>query len=295
MKNIFREITPLAKNDLFWIRYHENHRMTFPLHFHEDFELTLMQHVHGKRIIGSLVEDFGKKDLILVGSNLLHCWKRAPDYVEVPCESIVLQFHKSVPESGIFSTDQLRPIKELLERSKYGIQFSSATVDSITPKLYDLVRAKGFDSVVLFLDIFNDLAHSPDQRVLSPSTMDQERESSIRSSYRVNKIMHYVEQNYKRRITLEDIGQIVGMSASSVSRYFKKRTGHRFWDYLNNFRIDQVTRQMMESNQPISSICYACGFNNLSNFNRVFKERTGETPRQYRERLKNSIVPMGLE
>ena len=255
MKYILKEITPLEKNDLFIANYWPDNQMDFPLHFHEDYELCLTLNVRGKRILGNLVEDFTEKDLVITTPNVLHCYKRDDAFLNVRCEVVVIQFPKELPSWGIFDTDQLRNI----------------------------------EAVQLFFGILHELACADRTQVELIGV--QSSDSTLPHSRRINKIVQFVEKNYHHKISLEDVGELVGMSASSVSRFFKQRTRHNFWDYLNGFRIDRAAQMMIETEHTISEISYACGFNNISNFNRVFRERIGTTPSDYRNKFKESIIP----
>jgi len=152
-----------------------------------------------------------------------------------------------------------------------------------------LPRTEGFEAVQLFFGILHELACADRTQVELIGV--QSSDSTLPHSRRINKIVQFVEKNYHHKISLEDVGELVGMSASSVSRFFKQRTRHNFWDYLNGFRIDRAAQMMIETEHTISEISYACGFNNISNFNRVFRERIGTTPSDYRNKFKESIIP----
>lgn len=110
-------------------------------------------------------------------------------------------------------------------------------------------------------------------------------------SKRVIAILKYVADNYMNKISLKEIAALVNMSPSSVCRYFKQKTKINFWDYLNNYRIDMVVLMMLKTDDYISEICYSCGFNNISNFNRAFKKRIGMSPSEYRSRLSAVAQP----
>ena len=289
MKYILKEITPLGKNDLFIANYWPDNQMDFPLHFHEDYELNLTLNVRGKRILGNLVEDFTEKDLVITTPNVLHCYKRADAFLNTRCEVVVLQFPKELPSWGIFDTDQLRDIRNMLCQPAPGLKFSEETAEAVRERLLRLPTVEGFEGVQLFLDILHELACADRTQVELIGV--QSSDSSFPHSRRINRIVQFVEKNYNRKISLEDVGEQVGMSASSVSRFFKKRTRHNFWDYLNGFRIDRAAQMMIETEHTISEISYACGFNNISNFNRVFRERIGTTPSDYRNKFKESIIP----
>ena len=289
MKYILKEITPLEKNDLFIANYWPDNQMDFPLHFHEDYELCLTLNVRGKRILGNLVEDFTEKDLVITTPNVLHCYKRDDAFLNVRCEVVVIQFPKELPSWGIFDTDQLRNIRNLLCQPAPGRKFSEETAEAVRERLLRLPRTEGFEAVQLFFGILHELACADRTQVELIGV--QSSDSTLPHSRRINKIVQFVEKNYHHKISLEDVGELVGMSASSVSRFFKQRTRHNFWDYLNGFRIDRAAQMMIETEHTISEISYACGFNNISNFNRVFRERIGTTPSDYRNKFKESIIP----
>ena len=289
MKYILKEITPLGKNDLFIANYWPDNQMDFPLHFHEDYELNLTLNVRGKRILGNLVEDFTEKDLVITTPNVLHCYKRDDAFLNTRCEVVVIQFPKELPSWGIFDTDQLRDIRNMLCQPAPGLKFSEETAEAVRERLLRLPTVEGFEGVQLFLDILHERACADRTQVELIGV--QSSDSSFPHSRRINRIVQFVEKNYNRKISLEDVGEQVGMSASSVSRFFKKRTRHNFWDYLNGFRIDRAAQMMIETEHTISEISYACGFNNISNFNRVFRERIGTTPSDYRNKFKESIIP----
>ena len=289
MKYILKEITPLGKNDLFIANYWPDNQMDFPLQFHEDYELCLTLNVRGKRILGNLVEDFTEKDLVITTPNVLHCYKRDDAFLNVRCEVVVIQFPKELPSWGIFDTDQLRNIRNLLCQPAPGLKFSEETPEAVRERLLRLPRTEGFEAVQLFFGILHELACADRTQVELIGV--QSSDSTLPHSRRINKIVQFVEKNYHHKISLEDVGELVGMSASSVSRFFKQRTRHNFWDYLNGFRIDRAAQMMIETEHTISEISYACGFNNISNFNRVFRERIGTTPSDYRNKFKESIIP----
>ena len=289
MKYILKEITPLGKNDLFIANYWPDNQMDFPLHFHEDYELCLTLNVRGKRILGNLVEDFTEKALVITTPNVLHCYKRDDAFLNVRCEVVVIQFPKELPSWGIFDTDQLRNIRNLLCQPAPGLKFSEETAEAVRERLLRLPRTEGFEAVQLFFGILHELACADRTQVELIGV--QSSDSTLPHSRRINKIVQFVEKNYHHKISLEDVGELVGMSASSVSRFFKQRTRHNFWDYLNGFRIDRAAQMMIETEHTISEISYACGFNNISNFNRVFRERIGTTPSDYRNKFKESIIP----
>ncbi len=288
MKYILREITPLSKESLFFVAYYPFNELDFPLHFHEDYELNLTLGIKGKRVVGNKTEDFGELDLVIIGPNVQHCYRRSEECAGERCDVIYIQFNKNLQLSSIFNTEQLRTIKEMLDRAATGIRFSENTALVLKDKFMELFQTKGFGQVTLFFEILHELSTSPSQVVYSTVPNAYGNNIPIRSR-RINKIIKFVETNYSNRIALEDISRLVGMSPSSVSRLFKHRTQLRFWDYLSDFRIDRASDMLVTTELSVSEICFECGFNNISNFNRSFKARQKITPSQYRSRFKASI------
>ena len=289
MKYVLKEITPLGKDNLFIAKYHPDNPMNFPLHFHEDFELNLTLNVKGKRIVGNIAEDFDEIDLVIVRPDVLHYYKRAADSPEARCEVVVVQFPKDLPSWKIFDTAQMELIKNLLTISSPGIRFSHKSASRVKDDLIRLCSLNGFEGAMLFLSILNELAGT-DKSEISFIGSGDPNDTSSSHSRRINKIIRYVEDNYASKITLDAIGELVGMSASSVCRFFKKKTRHNFLDYLNSFRIEKAIDMILRTELTVSEISYACGFNNISNFNRIFLNRTGTTPSDYRKTLKDVMT-----
>lgn len=295
MKYILREITPLAKNSLFFATNYPQNKMDFPIHFHEDFELSLALNARGKRIIKNRIESFTEKDLILIGPNVLHCYEQEEVLPGTECEISIIQFNKNMFQLPIFNTKQLQHIRNMfIQAAQGGIKFSEETVDKIADKIYRLTQISGsFEEVLLFFEIMNDLAVSENQRYIN--TIDESGNISLSlfnvQSTRINKIIHYVENNYQNKISLDNVGALVNMSSAAVSRFFKKKTKHNFCDYLNSYRIDKAAQMLLETEMFISEICFSCGFNNISNFNLVFRKLMKCTPNEYRASFHISISP----
>ena len=109
-------------------------------------------------------------------------------------------------------------------------------------------------------------------------------------SRRVKKVKQYINDHYTDTLHLDDLAGLVGMSPSSFSRFFKLRTGKSLSDYILDIRLGFAARMLVDSTKNISEICFECGFNNISNFNRIFKAKRGVTPREFRSMFKKNKV-----
>ena len=95
--------------------------------------------------------------------------------------------------------------------------------------------------------------------------------------------MKYLHSNFDKNITLAEVSKMASMSEAAFSRFFKIRTGKNFVDTLNEIRIGHASKLLIETTQSINEIAYKCGFNNMSNFNRIFRKKKDCTPREFKE------------
>ena len=201
---------------------------------------------------------------------------------------MAVQFSRDMPNWQLLETEYLQPIQKMLSLPVAGLHFSEKVVDRVRDRLLQLPGLRGFESVVLFLDILNDLATAGPDEMHIIGTTDYKTQAD--GNERIKKILQFVENNYHNKITLEDIGAEVGMSPSSVCRYFKKNTCQNLWTYINGFRIVRAAQMIVETDAPISEISTRCGFHNISNFNHAFRERIGSAPGEYRRKFGSTVI-----
>ena len=107
----------------------------------------------------------------------------------------------------------------------------------------------------------------------------------------MQKVEEYIDNNYSSEIRLQTLSDMVGMTPTAFSRFFKLRTGKTISDYIIDIRLGVASRKLVDSTMSVAEICYDCGFNNVSNFNRIFKRKKGCSPKLFRENYrKNKVV-----
>jgi len=256
---------------------------TYPVHVHPEYELNFIENAKGaRRIVGDSIEEIDDMELCLIGNeNLAHAW------MNYHCESkeiheITIQFHKDLFLESFLSKKQFQSIAVMIENAKKGIVFSRSAIEQVKLSLTSLSRSQnGFYSVIELLAILHELSIDKEARILCSSTFSNQDESS--ESRRVQKVINFLHANYHKEIRLIDVANYVNMSEVSFSRFMKKRTGKNYIEYLNDLRMGIASRFLVDSSKTIAEISYDCGFNNLSNFNRLFKKRKGITPKEFRE------------
>ena len=288
-EKLLREITPLTQGDCFTLFSRVKESFDFPLHCHEEFELNFIQNAKGaKRVIGDHMEEIGEWELVLAGPNLQHGW------FTHKCNSreireITIQFHRDLFDDGFLQRNQMSFIRTMFERSLRGILFSKETVQILAPRLQSLTQKHGFDSVLELMSILHDLSISRNIRTLSDIAF-RPNESLSYNSRRIERVMTYLKHNFEKEVGLGEAAKLATMTEVSFSRFFKARTGKTFVDTLNEIRLGHASRMLIDTTQSIGEIAYRCGFNNLSNFNRLFKKKKDCTPKEFREEYNASGI-----
>jgi len=276
-----REITPLTPGDCFTIFSRVKEKFDFPLHYHDEYELNLIINAKGaKRVVGGHIEVIDDLELVLVGPNVYHAW------FTHQCQSksiteVTIQFHKDLFDDKFLRRNQLSFVKNMIERSQRGILFSPETIAALKDRIYSLNKKSGFDSVLELLSILHDLSISRNMKTLSDSSFSNEQFHY--NSRRIEKVFEYMNGHYNMQITLAEVAKIANMPEASFSRFIKKRTGKTFIDSLNEIRLGHASRMLIDTTNTVAEIAYKCGFNNISNFNRIFKRKKFCIPKDFRE------------
>lgn len=279
--SVMREITPLMPDDCFTIFSKVKQKFDFPLHYHEEYELNLVLNAKGaKRVIGGHIEVIDDVELVLIGPNLYHSWFTHECQSEEIIE-VTIQFHKDLFDEKFLKRNQLSFIKNMLEHSLRGILFSRETALAIKERLLAMDKKTGFDSVLELFSVLHDLSVSRNMRSLSDFSFSNEK--FYYASRRIEKVFEFMNTNYNKPVTLAEVARIANMPEASFSRFIKKRTGKTFIDSLNEIRLGHASRLLIDTTNTIAEIAYKCGFNNISNFNRVFKRKKFCIPKEFRE------------
>jgi len=281
-KTILKELTPLTIGDCFTIFERTKTRFDFPLHYHEEMELNFILNAKGaKRTIGNHIAEIEDIELVLVGPNLPHVWKT------YKCKSknileITIQFHKDLFEEKLLRRNQLHFIRELFEKSKRGVLFSPLTAASISSRIKLLSSKTGFDSVLEFLSILHDLSVSRNMILLTDIHTGANTVKTY-NSRRIEKVTEYLNLNFDKPVPLSEAAKLANMTEVSFSRFFKAQTGTSYIDCLLEIRLENASRLLIDTHESVSKIAFNCGFNNISNFNRLFKKKKGTTPKEFRD------------
>lgn len=262
----------------------------YPIHKHDVFELNFVENASGvRRIVGDSAEVIGDYDLVIITSPYLeHVWEQHQ------CQSddvheITIHFNIDISEDGFLSKNPLRSICSMLQQARKGLAFSLSAIMHVYPHLIGLSQMKdGFYALQQFMIILHELSVHEGARTLATSSYAKVEVES--DSRRVLKVKNFISSNYQNELRLNELASLAGMSPSAFSRFFKLRTGRNLSDYIIDLRLGHASRQLVDTSKSISEISYSCGFNNLSNFNRIFKKKKGCSPSEFRENYRKTRI-----
>ena len=250
-------------------------------HFHPELELVYVNKGQGKRHIGNHLSYFNNSQLILLGANLHH--NGFTDRLTSTGSETIVQFKPDFLGPTFFEIPEMHNIAKLFDKAKKGILFKPETKKLVGPKIESMVELKDFDRITKLLEILNDLSLAKDYTLLNADGFAFVTEPQ--DSAKIDIIYKYINKHFQEPISLEEISEQVSMTVPAFCRYFKKATGKTFTKLVNEYRVVHATKLLSESQMSISEICYTCGFNNFSHFNKTFNEITGKSASKYRSEM----------
>jgi AraC-like DNA-binding protein len=289
-RSIIREISPLMGKDVLYIADRRKKEFTYPIHNHQVYELNFVEHAAGvRRIVGDSSEIIGDFDLVLITSpDLEHVWEQNTCTSD-DIREITVQFDIDFSANSIFDRNPFNSMKKMMIEAQKGLCFPLDAIMKVYRELDTLSSIQdGFYAFTQFMTILYELSRCEGARALSSSSFAKIALPS--DSRRVQKVKSYIDTHYREEIRLSTLADIAGMSDSSFSRFFKLHTGRNLSDYIIDLRLGHACRLLVDSSDSIAEIGYHCGFNNLSNFNRIFRKRKGCSPSEFRENYHKTRV-----
>ena len=285
MSEIQQEICPITNEDLFIILDHTHAKFEYPIHCHPEYEINLVINTKGIRVVGDSEEAFSDLDFVMTGPYIPHVWKSELETNHV----VTIQFSEELLNFQIMNKRLFLPIKQLLLDSMQGLCFYGPEAERIKDEIVELTKLQGFQTATKFLSILNELAHAPRRKLVS-NLYESERLIHHSKSRRISKVCKFIEENISQKITLSDAASLVNMSDSAFSHFFKRQTSISFITYVNNLRVAKACDLLANTALSASEICYDCGFNNKSNFIRLFTKRKNMTPIEYRNHISQLLI-----
>ncbi len=279
MKPAFEQVdSPLHHS--FLLREYALPAFDAPYHVHPEIELTLILSSRGRRFVGTHIADFSPGDLVLLGSNLPHCWRNDARNRD-PARSIVVQFRSDFLGETFWQAPELNPVARLLERARVGLQFTGKTAARVADQMQALVGGEPLARLTGLITVLHGLATSNEVKVL-----DAEYHATAMTAAdceRINRVYVYVAEHFQTVIRLDEVARLVSMTPQAFCRYFKKTTRKTFIELVNDYRIRYASQVLTaHRDKSVAEVCFESGFGNVSHFNNRFRLAMGQSPLQYR-------------
>lgn len=257
----------------------------WPYHRHAlAYELTWKEGLSGTRFVGDHIGPFAGPELVLIGPGLPHCWHIPEAATSGPAVTVkVCHFHPAVLGVGWETRPAFAAIRELLAAAARGITWPAPRIQQVKASLSLPPGEPTFGTVMQFLHLLQALVHLPDRQVLSSPGFQPAGDDQAHN--RMQAVHRYLLAHFRAPLDLPAVASHVALSPSAFSHFFRKHFAKSFTQYLNELRLGAAARCLLETDLPVSQVCYDCGFQNLSHFNRQFKAAYGLTPTDYRRQV----------
>jgi len=278
------EHLPKQQEESFVVKSFDYRYFPTPWHYHPEFELVLVTSSTGKRYIGDQISDFAPGNLALIGPNLPHTYHNDEQYYHrssrLRARSIVVHFLERSLGADFLSLPESAPLRNLFVHAARGLEIRGKANRLVSERMKALVNINGLARWLKLVEILHILAETAEYSFISrmPVSGQNEKEDG-----RMAKVMDYVLKHFATEIRVNDVARQLNMADNSFSRYFSQRTRKTFMSFVNEVRLNHACKLLIENKLSVAQICFECGFNNLSNFNKHFKERYRETPLTYRK------------
>lgn len=254
-------------------------------HFHPEYQLFWVKRGRGTRFVGDDMRPFKENDMVFTGPNLPHLWRNDQEYFgkdsSLETEGIVVYFPDGFIGQDLMGKEEFEELKILLEKAAMGLEIAGSTNEEIRPLLSSLVQKRGLARIIGLLEILQRLVRSSEiSPIVTAGYINTNKESE---KDRMSKVYAFVMDHFQQTVKLEEVADLINMSSSSFSRYFKSRMNKSFSDFLSEVRIGHACKLLQRENMNISEISYECGFQTLSNFNKQFKDKMKMTPKNYKK------------
>lgn len=284
MKHVLHK-SAIPPSQIFVIRHLEEKHFDPVWHSHSEYQLFIVLKGSGTRFIGDSIKSFRPGELILTGPHLPHVWRSDDIYFDrnssFSTDGIVIYLNENFLGDHILQKEEMMLLKKLFIKSMRGLEFYGSKKTEVIEMMKELLQLKGIPSVIHLLHILEILAGSKEYHYISSKAYDDPFDQY--ETDRLNQVYEYTFQNFRKKVLLEDLAGLLHMTPTSFSRYFTMKNNKPFSRFISEIRIKHACKMLTETDESIAQICYDCGFNTLSNFNKQFKEIMLKKPMQYKK------------
>lgn len=278
---------PQPDTQSFSIRRDRTPRYPSIWHDHQEMELVYVIRGAGTLCIGDSIQTIQEGSIVLIPSLTPHYWlfeertmtdRKLP---EINC--LVAHFRPDMGIPNILHAPEFHWLRSFTSDPQHGLLATANHAPAFAEYMNAALNESGLERLFIFFKALRCLLEIAGQPLLSTSySLVNPRGDQAR----MNAVMEYIRQNFRKQIFLSDLATVAGLTPNSCSRYFKQKTGKTPIQFINELRISHACQQLISDQHNLKTVCYDSGFNNFVSFYKLFKRLKGMTPRQFRQRWK---------
>lgn len=250
------------------------------LHRHDEFQISYILSGEGTLIVGDTINSYSPGSVLVLGGNLPHVFKTDPKRTAKSHMRSIFFTKESFGLDFFNKIEELKSLQPFFKKSENGFRVLS-NLKKIATLIDLLFKASKLDRFIRFFELLKMLNRSKSE---SLSSFKFDKKYSENEGLRMSVVFDYTVSNYHQEISLSTIAKQASMTKNAFCKYFKKCTNKTYITFLNELRVEESCKRMQRSNEPsVAEIAEQCGFQNISNFNRIFKKVKGTTPREFRK------------
>lgn len=284
MKPVFAKVLEGMGSDVFVTREINRPYFSTEFHFHKECQITYIVKSNGRRMIGDNLDTFMCDELTFIGSDLPHVWHNDHQELNInqTAASLALYFNPDRLVNALSHFFNTSKLEHIISISQRGLLFHGNVKTEIKNILYKMVHSEEIPKTILLLELFQKIVNATNNDYTFLSSAGYTNTYIVKDNDKIDKIFRHVFENFSKDINLEEVSKIANMTKHAFCRYFKTRTQKTFIQFVNEVRISQACKLINDEKNQIGNIAYDCGYNSLSNFNKIFKKIKGCTPSDYK-------------
>ncbi|MEM7571808.1 MAG: AraC family transcriptional regulator [Bacteroidota bacterium] len=246
-------------------------------HYHPEIEICYTLKSRGRRFVGNQISDYREGDLVMFGSNLPHGFT-----TDVYCSQVVIQMTEDFLGNSFLEKPEIRSIRQLFTLAQQGLAFSVNTEKKVRKIIKKMMARQGLPQLICLLELLQTLIEAKDFKPICSE--EYALDFNAAQLGRIKVVYDHVMTHFQKEVSIKEIADKLNISEAAFYKFIKKQTKKTYTQIINEFRIHHASRLLMTTDQNIAEICYASGYNNLSYFNRKFKQVMGQTPHFFRKK-----------
>jgi AraC-like DNA-binding protein len=274
---------PRGPNESFRVQADEGPHLYNHLHQHPEIQITLIREGTGILVAGNYIGRFQPGDVFVIGSGQPHVFRNDKEFFskQLHASALSVYFDQFTLGQSFWQIEETKTFRDFFAQSLGGYKITGRAMTEIQEAMEGIAQSRFFDKIIGFLQIIKALHRQEDLQQLTSHA--HVRKAGVNNRARMKEVMDFTLREHHRNISLKEVANIAHLTPEAFCKYFKTHTQKTYINFLNEVRVNNACRCLLEGSESVSSVCYKTGFSNLANFNRVFKKFTGLTPREYRK------------